>query len=121
MDDWNKRINLQPSKPMKLLVFNISFIQHLFYAVWMWTTVATHKTDLTLRNMKVVLVYVVLYTAQNYYCTVYGSGPVYPIMDWKGPKTVILMGLAYGIAFLGFFLASNLSQSIKRLYSTGKN
>ena len=117
MDDWNKRINIQPSHGLKLLTFGISLIQHLFYCIWMWTTVATHRTDLSLRNMKFVLVYVVVYTGQNYYCTKYGSGPVYPIMDWKGVSTIILLSLAYGIAFVGFFLAAYLSQAIKQICS----
>ena len=96
--------------------FLYSIFQHLVYFVWQWFVLLTERTNLTSKNFKWILAYAAWYISFSWAYVRITSEPIYSILDWRTPATLILITIAFGISFLGFYLALRISQSMNKLY-----
>lgn len=117
--DWIRIQRMYPTRGRRIAEFAIGFWQHALYCAFVWFNLITERSTLSKSNFKYVLAYAAFYSALNYYATLLFGKPLYPVIDWKTPMTLVFLSIAFSLSFIGFYLALKLSQASNLLFKFG--
>lgn len=117
-DDW-RRIQLMATRKRRIQEFACSLGQHMLFCLIAWFNLLTSRTTFSPGNFKYLLAYAIGYGALNWYCSVYGDRPVYPVIDWKSASSAVFLIIAFSLSFLGFWISLKISQAMNRVFGFG--
>ena len=114
--DWLRIQNTFPEDSDKRFYHMVSFVQHAIYCIYIWFNIMTERTTFSNSNLKYLLTYALIYTLFNLGYTKYYGVPIYPPIDWKTPKSAVMMGASFLLAMAGFRLSTGLSNRISSAF-----